>query len=426
MALWAALLIAVLNFTPSLFKQTPLELEPLWTRAVKDVALALVLSAGAATGLLRARGAGASWPRPSDWRRLLAATRRTTGSSPSAIYSAPFLLLVAWIAIDAVVRTPQPAEFLVSVRYYLLYPLLVVAVAALRLDATVVRRIFTALAIVGAIEGLIALVEFFGYVEPTYYGGYISIGGELYPRTIGTLGNPNNLAIFLALAAILVLSGATGSGWWRWPVLALILTGLAFTFSKAAGVALLASAVVLETGRPAQGRLLRAGVVGVVGLALSVWAVRQRFGGELSGFSIFGGRGDAFEAGFERWTADVSTFVFGEGFGSQVDVSGGGITQKVTDNMPLTLALEGGLIGLVLFAAVVCLTLRTVVRARRARPSPAQSVILAYLVFFLLYSPFVINFRLFPGAMFFWVFAGVAVGLAAQRGDSRSSSYSSP
>lgn len=392
-ALWATLLVAVFNFTPQLFTSDALVDEPTWRKAIKDLPLFLLFT----VALLQRRSRGGE-----------------VAGRARAIYGVAFLALAAFMAIDFIARRPDLPEFLVSARYYVVYPLLVLVVSRMEISRAAVLRIAAALCAVAALESLIAVYEFSGVIADTFYANYVTVAGDEKPRAIGTLGNPNNLALFLALPALLLAAGAVARGALRWILLGLVLVGMVLSFSKAVGLALAIAVVAMEWTRRRELDLVRMIVAGGLGIGLFVLAIASRFGGELSVFAVFGGRGSAVEQAWDIWTSDVKTFLIGEGFGSQIDASGGTISQIVTDNMALMLALEGGLLAVILFAVIVAHAFRALLAARRNDGSPLVMALFGYAVFFLLYSPFVVNFRLFPGALLFWLAVGVAVAVSGQ------------
>ena len=399
-ALWVAAAVATLNFVPQLFTSDSLVDEPTWRKAIKDLPLAVIFGVALVRGV---RPGGAIADR----------ARR--------IYGIPFLVLIAFMAIDFLVRGPGLPEFLVSARYYVVYPLLVWAAFRLDLERRTVMRLSAVLCAIAVVESFLAVYEFTGVLGPTYYADYVAFGDETRARAIGTLGNPNNLAVFLALPALLLAAGVTVRGLLRWLLFGLVCVGVILTFSKGVALALAVAFLVLDHLLSREVRPLRTGAIAAVGIGAFLFATLSR-ADEFSTFSIFGGRGEVASDAFDTWTGDLTSFLFGEGFGSQVDIVEGGLAPVVTDNMALMLALEGGAVALGLFVIVVVQAFRALTEARRADSSPLMAALYAYAVFFLLYSPFVVNFRLFPGAMLFWLVVGVALRLGASSSASRPSS----
>ena len=398
-ALWVVVAVAVFNFTPQLFTSEGVVDEPTWRKAIKDIPLGIVFGVALWAGT-RPEGAVAQRAR--------------------RIYGWPFLALSGFMALDFVVRGSGLAEFLVSARYYLVYPALVWAMLRLDIERPAVTRVAIALCALATLESLLAVYEFTGVLGPTYYDAYVSFGEETRPRAIGTLGNPNNLAVFLALPALLLASGAVARGSLRWLLFALVSVGLVLTFSKGVALALAVALLVLDRSLGRERRPARTAAIAAVGGTAFLVATLSRSDG-LSVFSVLGDREDVASDALATWTGSLKTFLFGDGFGSHVDITSSGLDTVVTDNMALMLALEGGLVGLGLFVLVVFQTFRALTPARSADRSPLGAALFSYTIFFLLYSPFVVNFRLFPGAMLFWLAAGIAMRLATPNGARASS-----
>lgn len=419
---WLLVIAGVLNFTPALFRTTGLAAEPAWTKGLKDIPLLLVLGGAVFAGWRAGRG------RPSldAARRWLgsALPNRAAGLAPLAVWERRLalslgLLAVFMVATAVILRPPLPG-FGVSFRYYCAYPLLVWAVGVLVVGARARRRLLLLLAALGALEGVIAVFNFLGYPAETYYSNYVVLQGLGYPRAIGTLGAPGNLALFLGLPILLLAAGAGWRGPLRWILLAAALLGAALTFSKAVGVTLAAGVLTLVlTGPHRLSRRARLSVAFalVAGLAVLALSIVGRFDGRLTTQTVFGSRVDTVTVAFEEWIAGIDLFLFGGGFGSLLYSAGPeGVAELITDNMALTLALEGGLIGLILFCAVVGCVLALLLLAVRQGHGRANRAFLGYAVFFIPYALISVNFRLFPAAMLLWLAAGLAVAEAREAG----------
>lgn len=237
--------------------------------------------------------------------------------------------------------------------------------------------------------------------------------GYIFPRAIGTLGNPNNLGIFLAFALILVVS----TGHWRTRLgrvtLAVLALGLVLTFSKTVVIALVltyAGAIwTWSRRRPIRDAVL----VGAGFLTLVTVLVTSRATAPDGVLGAFGSRGGTYYDALSEWVAGPFEFMFGHGFASQISVDAtGGLIEKGTDNMALGLAVEGGLVGLLLFAFVVSVGLRLVLQ--RSASGVLGRVSRRYAVLFLIYTPLAANFRLFPGALFFWILVGLCAAADRQ------------
>jgi hypothetical protein len=399
-SLWFLLLVGILNFTPALFRPVALEAEPPLAKLVKDVPVLILL----AVSLLVGRRA----PRP----ELLNPQLR--------LFKA---LLFGWaivIAANVLITHPALPGLLVSVRYYVVYPLLTVAIANLDLEEREIQVLIRGLIILSAVEALLAAGEFLGLFGGTYYANYVSIGGKSYPRAIGTFGNPNNLGLFLGLPLLLLIASMSKSTrpedrlfppFMTFVFTGTILLGLALTFSKTAPLALVIALVGLSR-RLDKRRGLMLALLFTGGMLFLVAEGRVKSGGLAEG--ELGSRLVTVPSAYRQWVRSPKAFVFGDGIGSTSSLVNNAVSSTVTDNMPLTLAQEGGVVGLVIFSLVCAAALRVAVLGFRVSEQHKTKVggLLAYAVFFLVYAAVSVNFRLFPGAMFFWISIGLAVQLA--------------
>jgi hypothetical protein len=351
----AVVIFGVLNFATVLFTPQNLNDQPIVLKAAKDLPLAALLVTS-----------------------LLVQGRPGLGRFKGR-------LLMWGIAFGALVAiSPQPPlGVLVDVRYLILYPLAAVAVWRLELSADEIRRVLRTLVILGVIEACIAIAEALGFA-PTYY-----TTAGIVPRAIGTLGNPNNLGLFLGTAFLVAIGRLDGH---QHPLsLLILLGGIVATLSRATPVAL-ALALVIPGGFPRRYKVL----IGLVLLgALAVLAVHVREG------TTGGSRVEQQSAAFSEWTSSPRTLFFGEGPGAQRNVANGQIeVLAAPDSMVLTLTLDGGVVALVGFGLVLLEALRLL------RPSPAWPIGLFFLAYTLVYS----NFILFPTALFFWIIVGAEAG----------------
>lgn len=396
--LWLVILVAVFNFTPALFTPTNLVEEPAWQKALKDLPIILLLITAFSVA-----SAGQTQRSPEVLRRF------------SAVTVPAFLLGVAMI-IDFSMRDIDILAFLVSARYYVLYPLLALAVWKLDLSRPEIHRLAVGVVVLGAFQGGLSIANFLGVVGESYYQGYVELGGSLRSRATGTLGNPNNLGLFLGLPALLLLHQGVFPSWRGKIVLVPILIGMALTFSKTVAVAFALVVVLQTTQGSRRGAALR--VAGIVSLSLAFmyFAITGRVGGEISNYSILGSRVVTTPEAFDEWFMSPTSFLVGRGYGSEAMTrSPSGSEPVVTDTMMLFLALEGGVVALLLFTAMVIGAVRVSLFSMRVAASGLMTGLVGYMIFFLLYSPVTTNFRLFPGALFFWLSIGLMATLAASK-----------
>jgi hypothetical protein len=406
---WLVLLVAVFNFTGALFTNQSVTEEEVWMKVLKDLpvlALFLVL-------LMHVRRNDA-WRdlvarvRPALAPRRVARTLLRGGSAQqvAAALLAVILMMGAFMAFSFLTVERPSFGALASARYYLFYPLLALAVALagpLRM-----RPLAVGIVVLGGVQTVLAVMDYFGVFGATYYFGLTEFAGYLYPRAIGTLGNPNNLGIYLSLALILVISTGEHRSRWGKLAIAVLLVGILLTVSRTAPIALLiAFAGSLWGGRGSRRLMNTLLALGGVAIAFALTA-GSRLGVGSSG--IFGSRGATAENALALWTEGPRAFLIGHGFASQATVGANNAVQEtVIDNMALAIAVEGGLVALVLLTAIIVLGIRMALFA----PATTRlgTVARRYGLFFLVYTPLAVNFRLFPGVLFFWVLAGLSAGV---------------
>jgi hypothetical protein len=400
--MWASLFAATLNFTPSLFSTESVGEAPVWTKIIKDVPTALLAIAGVAVVAAHL----ADRPR----QRTLWAS--IPGGRPTVAWKlslCALIALAAFMATSAAFVAAPSFGYFVSARYYLFYPFLALVLWLVPFDRRTLDRYVTGIVFLALLQLPICIADFAGAFGNTFYAGHVEIGGYLFPRAIGTLGNPNNLGIFLGfgvLVAVFMLdrwSRAT-----RTAVAVALFVGMVLTFSKTVFVALGLVSIGLAVCLPVRNRLraLSAVVLGTGVVAAVV--LSSRTGEALSVESVLGSRTGTASNAFDRWTANTQSFFVGEGFGTVTDLDASGpIRETVVDNMVLALALEGGILGIVLTSAVVVAVVGSLfLYAGGTRLAVTAK---AFAAFFLLYAPVAVNLRLFPGALFLWLFAGIAL-----------------
>jgi hypothetical protein len=299
--------------------------------------------------------------------------------------------------------------FLASFRYYVVYPLVTVAIIRMGLRRQAITPIIKGVILLGVFEGALGLLGFLGFIGNTYYAGEVASGS--YPRAIGTLGNPNNFGLFLGLPAMLVLHRvAFTSVMARILLGAPIALGMALSFSKTAVLAFfLAVMLQRSTGSGTSARYLRTALIGVLGIGLAYLVLKSRTATPLTLETVLGFRAQSIPAAYGEWTASVTKLFLGNGFGYLTPSQFGG-TGFVVDNMLLALALEGGAFAVAAFVVMVGSGLRLgMLGPRSGSRSAMETGLWGYLLYFLCYTLIVDNFRLFPGALLFWLALGLLV-----------------
>jgi hypothetical protein len=336
-------------------------------------------------------------------RLLRERPRRHLAAALRPLLAAVVAMALVMLAAAALVGAPD-VGFFVSARYYVLYPLLAVGIALLRWDSGQLERIAGLVVLLALLQLPLLPLEFAEAFGPTAYAGSIDIFGLLQPRAIGTLGNPNNLSIFLALAVLLVITGAAPvPERWSLPIVAALATGLLLTFSKAnAAVFLILGAAHWFERR--DGRVAAAWGVGAAVAAATSFGLRTD--------AVLGQRGDTSADAAAEWSSDASTFLFGNGFGRFAGLDDAGdLDITVIDNMVLALGVEGGLAAVLVFAAVVAAGLWALWRSRAGGALGRAALVYGGLL--LVYVPLAVVFRLVPGALAFWLLVGLAAATAS-------------
>jgi O-antigen ligase len=263
-----------------------------------------------------------------------------------------------------------------------------------------------------------------GYAVIQYLGGeastgFFTSGGTLISRVSAGFGQPNQLGGFLVLALPFVLAGALASRR-RLPWLVVVVVasfGVYASFSRGALVALAIVPLVFLGGR----RLLLAAPVLVL---LVVFAtpdlVRERFATVTESGSEAATRSDFYETAVDIWQRSPFLGVGPGGFPAayaEARVAGKGFVPATlfqppphAHNLALQLLSEQGLLGLLVFTAVVVLAIRAALVLRRSRDrvvSLVGTAVLASLAAFLVHNMVDVTL-LETTAIYFWAVLGVA------------------
>lgn len=407
---WVLLLAAVFNFTPALFTNESLTEAALSTRVVKDApVLILIAMLLVQVGHSRSRGAHRG---VSDHPSIRGLGRVLRGCGTPAEDRAALFLAVsgmgAFVVMSLLLVSSPSLGVLASVRYYVVYPALALLLALS--GRANLRPLAIGVVILGCLQTLVAVLDFMGAWGPTYYAGEVELAGYIFPRAIGTLGNPNNLGIFLAFSLIIVVSaGEWHTGWGR-AALIVLAVGILLTFSKTVVMALALSyaGAVWAWGRR-QGARKAMLLLGVL-VFLVVLMASSRATAPAGVLGAFGSRGVTANRALGEWLEGPFEFFLGHGFGSEVYVdAAGALQERVTDNMALSLAVEGGIVGLLLFTLIVAVGFRLIFH--HSASQTLGRVSRRYAVLFLAYTPLASNFRLFPGALLFWILVGLSASV---------------
>lgn len=321
-----------------------------------------------------------------------------------------YTLFAAYMLLRGLADLAVIGEVAVILRYFTFYPL----VGMLFMGAyDRIEKMTTCLRIYVVIS---LIVVFVGVVEistsrVSFYSGYVSFG-PIQQRMVSTLGNPNNLAMFLQVPLLYLISGIfmkTYRSKMHFIPLICIIGGMFLTFSRTAYIAALCG-VLFMSGMM---RNLRT-------IFLSLFVACILF----IGFLILqGGRveGGLFESRIEMLKAFLSQslesgeyLLFGQGLGSS-DPSVSRFSDEklyagtVTDNTYTDILTRAGVIGLILFmlfiASLTCACIRVWWHITVPSTKRVYLTLMSWNMVFLVYSVAAHAFILYPSVLFYWVSA---------------------
>ena len=298
-----------------------------------------------------------------------------------------------------------------SAFFYVPFAAMFVLLLDVRWTAELVRAVLVA---VGAVALALALIGIWEYATR-----HLILNQDLraenalhvYFRVNSLFRDPNIFGRYLALA-IVALGGALAWERRRRPALAIVavaaivLVALAFTFSLTSFAALLAGLLVVVWAR--FGTRPAAATVAVAGIAaIAILASRGVSGTEVG--SGGAGRTGLVHGGLElagdRPVWGWGSGSFGRAFYTQIERA----KTTASHDTPIAVAAEQGVIGLIVYAALVLAAL-VVLFGRGARSSPARATVAALFVVMLVHSLGYASFLEDPAT---W--AVLAVGLVLAR-----------
>lgn len=370
------------------------------------VPLYLVVGAGslafAVRGLRGERGPGTRDAQPPGWlERLIALS----------------IVLYALQSIYSPTGGPGPSGFQAALQnmvfFYVPFALLYRLLVGLDWSARLVRRCIQVAAALALACAAVAFVEY--AAKHTYFSSRLAHENQLYVYFVANsvFRDPNIFARFLALV-MLVLSVtllyerpsrqqvAIGGA------LFVLWIALVLSFSRSSMLALLVGLALLAANkwRP-RGALVAAGVVialGIAAIAISptTFGVNQGLNG------VSAGRGSVLGGGM-RLFGDRPVWGFGSGsFETEYQrhrLGSGTLTASHT--IPVTIAAEQGVLGELVYLALVLVAIVSLLRGSRA--DPARAAIAAAFVALLVHTMLYADFLEDP---FTWALLGVGIALA--------------
>lgn len=250
-------------------------------------------------------------------------------------------------------------------------------------------------------------------------GGFFTSGGTLINRVSAGFGQPNQLGGFLVVALPFALAGALASRR-RLPwlvVLAVAGFGVYASFSRGALLALAVVPLIFLGGRRA---LLAVPVLALLLVIATPDLVRERFSTVTESGSEIATRTDFYQTAVDIWQGSPFLGVGPGGFPAayaEARVAGKGFVPATlfqppphAHNLALQLLSEQGLLGLLVFIAVVVLAIRAALVLRRSRErvvSLVGTAVLASLAAFLVHNLVDVTL-LETTAIYFWALLGLA------------------
>jgi O-antigen ligase len=284
------------------------------------------------------------------------------------------------------------------------------------------RRLLTLVLGVVAVEAVaFVLIGSIEYVTRSLFWNEAVIRSNefhTYFRVNSVFWDPNIYGRYLALVIVVVMAALL---WVRerrdFAVLAIVVgvlwIGLAQTFSQSSFIALLAGLAVLAAIRWSWRWTLGAVVVGLVGAVLVVTLVGGSGKISFSRINIdTSGRANLVSGGLELFAERP---IQGYGSGSFQTAyrdhrKNTNVPVSISHTEPVTVAAEQGLLGLVLYVALIVLALLTMSTGIRAGPTAARAAVLAAFVALLVHTMAYAGFFEDPIT---WVLLALGASLAA-------------
>ena len=242
----------------------------------------------------------------------------------------------------------------------------------------------------------------------TYYSGYINFG-PIQQRMVSSLGNPNNLAFFLQLPLIYLMSGLflrVGNTSQLLTLLSVLATGMFLTFSRTSIVMIAIAALCIATML----KNFRAVVITTLLLITGAASIAIVYHGRAA-TNVLGTRLDLLIQFISESTESIGILLFGRGLGSAEIIKRAGEEAWspliATDNSYTDLLRKTGIIGLTLF--VVFLGRMTALSIRAGRQITSMRARRLYLtlmtwnIVYMIYAFATPAFTLYPTAIIYWV-----------------------
>ncbi len=330
-------------------------------------------------------------------------------------------LLGAYVVLYAVQAAYSPSAGLQQalqnmVFFYAPFALLLCVLRRLQWTPGLLR---SALGLVALLAVVFAAVGFFEYAtKTTYFSSKVAQQNQLYVYFVvnSVFFDPNIFGRFIslamvALAVVLLYERPARDQLACAGVLVVLWVALVLSFSRASMVALLVGLGLLAANkwRPTRALVAAAVVVAIGAAAVSLSPTTFGFNQGLNGVSA--GRGSVLSGGLHLF-ADRPLWGFGSGSFQTAyqnhHLSQGTLTASHTT--PVTIAAEQGLIGELVYIALVVVAIVGLVRG--ARDDPARAAVAAVFVALVVHTMLYADFLEDPST---WALLGVGASLSRAR-----------
>lgn len=370
-----------------------------------------------------------------NWALTTSAREKMQALLRERVFLFWFVCNAAYLVVRLAV---SPTESIVTstilLRYYLIYPFTFVAGASLLDSRVKVEYFIRWLLLAESVVGFLGILSAFDIGNN--YAPFVTFGRFTFTRAISTLGNPNNLAVFLGFGILLQLAVTIFKhkrilppSIWGKIVLSLMCASLFLTYSQGTILTVSALISILYLTKVKRSPLIFFGIAVLFTVMLGVGfatgtgsesLVLKSARDRLSNFHdlLAGQRLTSSEIWFGRGLSSVGTATSVQ----SINLSAGLLSPRVqmkggiyTDNTLVTLFLTIGVVGAFFFVTLpLTAAFRAFKASRRLRDPYLKGTavgICMICILTLLYGQFIDVASDFPMNLFFWFLCGLATNL---------------
>jgi O-antigen ligase len=340
---------------------------------------------------------------------------------------------------------------LMSLVRYPTYAVFLIATAGFPFDERSSRSFFRFIGVIGVVCGTLSVIQYYNalglnswflrmyrdIIFDEYVSNFVLEGGVR--RVIGTSGNPNNWAFLLATISLLLAGRIVLAARLRWlPLLAFTLLALLMTGSRSnligflAGLlAMLAVAVALHRQRRPVAAIVGGAAILLV-LSLVFLAYTESMAQDPQRFTT--DRIGSFLSRIEVWRSTLteykSDFLLGRGPNKAARRIGfrDASSYHVRDNIFIAIFAQFGMIGVLLFLALLAVQFQALLRAAREAPASLAYwpiAMIGVLVAWVLYNMTADAFFAAQPATIFLFLHGTTIALTISLRSNRQSTFTS-